>query len=217
MSDAFDRVNRDILFITLANIGVSGNMLESIKTLYADCQASVSVNGSYTVFFSIASRVRQGDVISPTLFAIFINDLGKGIKLDMGVEISSDFKISILLFADDIVIIAPNELNRQSMLDYLSKWETDNQMEVNIKKPKIDHFRKSNIKRTEFNVHLGDQQIDVCETYKYLGIVLNEHLDYTETAKALSESAGRAFSSLIVNLYNKLDLLYSSYTKVYEN
>ena len=53
--------------------------------------------------------------------------------------------------------------------------------------------------------------------YKYLGIVLNEHLDYTETANTLSESAGRAFSSLIVNLYNKLDLIYSSYTKVYEN
>ena len=33
----------------------------------------------------------------------------------------------------------------------------------------------------------------------------------------LSESAGRAFSSLIVNLYNKMDLIYSSYTKVYES
>ena len=92
-------------------------------------------------------------------------------------------------------------------------------MEVNIKQTNIVHFRKNNIKRTEFNFHLGDQQIDVCETYKYLGIVtvLNEHLDYTETANDLSASAGRAFSSLIVNLNNKLDLLYSSYTKVYEN
>ena len=77
----------------------------------------------------------------------------------MGVEISSDFKISILLFADDIVLIAPNELNLQSMLDYLLKWCMDNQMEVNIKKTKIVHFRKSNIKRTEFNFHLGDQQM----------------------------------------------------------
>ena len=114
----------------------------------------------------------------------------KGIKqLDMGVAISSDFEISILLFPDDIVFIAPNEHNLQSMLDYLSKWCTDNQIEVNIKKTKIVHFRKSNIKRTEFNFHLGDQQINVCKTYKYLGIVLNEHLDYTETANALSASA----------------------------
>ena len=89
-------------------------------------------------------------------------------------------------------------------------------MEVNINKTKIVHFRK-NSERTKFNFHLGNRHIDVCETYKYLGIILNEYLDYTETANALSESAGRAFSSLIVNLYNKMDLLFSSYTKVYES
>ena len=68
MAKAFDRVNRDILFIKLANISVSGNMLESIKTLYADCKASVSMNGSYTDFFGITSVVKHGDVISLTLY-----------------------------------------------------------------------------------------------------------------------------------------------------
>ena len=89
------------------------------------------------------------------------------------------------------------------MLDYLSKWCIKNQMEVNINKTKIVHFRKTNCERTVFNFHLGNRSIEVCETYEYLGIILNEHLDYTETANALSESAGRAFSSLIVNLYNQ--------------
>ena len=78
------------------------------------------------------------------------------------------------------------------------------------------NFRKTNSERINFNFHLGNRHIDVYETYKYLGIILNEYIDYTETANALNESAGRAFSSLIVNLYNKMDLLYSSYTKVYE-
>ena len=217
MAKAFDRVNRDILFIKLANIGVSGNMLESIKTLYAECKASVNVNGSYTDFFNITAGVKQGDGISPTLFSIFIDNLVKGIKeLDLGVEIDTNFQVSTLLFADDIVLIAPNEVNLQLMLDYLTKWCVENRMEVNINKTKIIHFRKTNSARTVFNFHLGNCPIDICDTYKYLGIILNEHLDYTETANALSESAGRAFSSLIVNLYNKMDLLYSSYTKVYE-
>ena len=217
MAKAFDRVNRDILFIKFANISVSGNMLESIKTLYADCKASVSMNGSYTDFFGITSVVKHGDVISPTLFLIFIDDLVRGIKrLDLGVEIGSDFKVSILLFADDIVLIAPSEDNLQLMLDYLSKWCIENQMEVNINKTKILHFRKTNSERINFNFHLGNRHIDVYETYKYLGIILNEYIDYTGTTNALNKSAGRAFSSLIVNLYNKMDLLYSSYTKVYE-
>ena len=161
MAKAFDRVNRDILFIKLANIGVSGNMLESIKTLYAECKASVNVNGSYTDFFNITAGVKQGDVISPTLFSIFIDDLVKGIKqLDLGVEIDTNFQVSILLFADDIVLIAPNEVNLQLMLDYLAKWCVENRMEVNINKTKVIHFRKTYSARTVFNFHLGNCPID---------------------------------------------------------
>ena len=81
--------------------------MESIKALYADCRASINVNDDYTDFFSIMLGVKRGDVISPTLFSIFINDLVKGIKeLNEGVDISPDLNVGILLFADDIVLLA---------------------------------------------------------------------------------------------------------------
>ena len=79
MQKAFDRVNRDILCTKLAKIGVNGNFLDTLKHLYTDCQAAVDVNGTYTAFY-ISSGEKQGDVISPTLFAIFINDLCQGMK-----------------------------------------------------------------------------------------------------------------------------------------
>ena len=59
MAKAFDRVNRDILFIKLANIGISGNLLDSIKKLYAECTASVNVNGCYTDLFDILCGVKK--------------------------------------------------------------------------------------------------------------------------------------------------------------
>ena len=78
-------------------------MLEFIKSLYADCRAAVNLHR----LLKFCNRVKHGDVISPTLFSIFIDTckLVKGIKqLNLGVEIQPNFKLEILLFADDIVL-----------------------------------------------------------------------------------------------------------------
>ena len=90
-------------------------------------------------------------------------------------------------------------------------------MEVNINKTKIIHFRKKCCERNHVDFYLSGLNIEICENYKYLGIILNEFLDFTETANVLSVAAGRAFSSLVTNLYNKTDLMYSSYTKIYDS
>ena len=46
----------------------------------------------------------------------------------------------------------------------------------------------------------------------------NDYLDFNNTSKVLSESAGRAFSSLVVTLYRKVTLImYSSYSSVYNS
>ncbi len=53
----------------------------------------------------MTSGARQGDDLSPTFFSIFINDLATGIKdMNIGVPIG-DEQISILLYADDIVLL----------------------------------------------------------------------------------------------------------------
>lgn len=124
MAKTFDRVNREILYIKLANIGLtSGNFIESIKTLYDDCKAAINVNSDYTQYIDIKSGVKQGDIISPILFSIFINDLAFEIKqFHLGIKLQETLEVSILLFADDIVLIAPTESNLQTMLDFLQTW-----------------------------------------------------------------------------------------------
>ena len=69
--------------------------------------------------FDISSGVKQGDVISPTLLAYFINDLCQGLKeLNLGVKNHDQLIVSILLFADDIALIADSEEHLQRMLDF---------------------------------------------------------------------------------------------------
>ena len=63
-------------------------------------------------------------------------------------------------------------------------------MKVNVSKSKIVHYRPSGQERTQFVFKLGSENLEVVSQYKYLGLVLNEFLDFSITAALLAESAG---------------------------
>ena len=75
-----------------------------------------------TDWFPVNLGVKQGCILSPLLFSMYINDLTVGIKaLGKGVCINNE-SVSILLYADDIVLIAECEKDLQDMLNFVSDW-----------------------------------------------------------------------------------------------
>jgi hypothetical protein len=85
--------------------------------LYNNNQYTIDINKLYTPWFEATMGVRRGDCLSSTLFALFINDLAFEIKkLNKGIDIDG-FTLCLLLFADDIALIAESEENLQEMLD----------------------------------------------------------------------------------------------------
>ena len=79
---AFDCVNRDVLWEKLAiRFGLSGHFLLAIKALYEDVLCSVNVNQTLTDWFCVNNGVKQGCILSPTLFVMFIDDLVQDINL----------------------------------------------------------------------------------------------------------------------------------------
>ena len=91
--------------------------------MYSDTKGAVKVNEYLTGWFQTKAGVKQGQNDSPTIFATFLNSLSVEIKnLNVGVTFGN-VKVSILLYADDIVLIAD--------LSILSIW----------KKTQVVHFR----------------------------------------------------------------------------
>ena len=89
----------------------------------------------------------------------------------MGVQISNNLNISILLYADDIVLLAENEVNLQLMLSTLEKWCRDWKLDVNLKKSNVIHFRKKNLPETLFKFIYKQNEMLKTHEYKYLGIL----------------------------------------------
>ena len=103
---------------------------------------SVRVNSFLTDLFHVNTGLKQGCTLSPMLFNLYINDLA--VKLDSlnkGIDIDGT-NCSILLFADDIVLITDNPENLQCLLN---TWCVDNKMSINIDKSKIVQFRNPSV------------------------------------------------------------------------
>ena len=96
---------------------IDGKMYDSFKSLYVNMSACLRINDKMTSWFNCNAGVKQGDNCAPTLFSIFFDDIVKEINaLGLGIS-AGDAKLLILLYADDIVLVAYNEQDMQTLLD----------------------------------------------------------------------------------------------------
>ena len=213
---AFDFVNRDLLAYRLLEEGICGKFYRALQSLYKDPQACVRVNEYYSGWFPTPAGVKQGDCLSPTLFAIFINNLAKEIKhLGLGLNYDGSNKLDILLYADDIILVAENEKDLQNMLVCAENWCRKWRLTVNHSKTQIMHFRQTRIKRSDVQFYFGEQKLEYVGNYKYLGFNLDEHLNYESGISLLAESAGRALGGVIGKTKKLGDLGYATYSKLF--
>ncbi len=76
-SKAFDSVSHVGLVNKLISHGISGTFIQIVLSLYSKVKSCVKGNTESTELFPYSREVRQGCILSPLLFALFINDLNK--------------------------------------------------------------------------------------------------------------------------------------------
>jgi hypothetical protein len=117
---AFDKVNREILWIKMIEIGVSPIIVLAIQSYYSKSMMLVNLEDELSRPFRTTLGVRQGGVLSPLLFSIYINDILIELqKLKVGYKVGS-LIIDVLAYADDLLIIAKSKLDLHLLLTKLS-------------------------------------------------------------------------------------------------
>ena len=74
---AFDSVPRDLLLSKLFNMGITGNFFNILRHIYTTDKACIKIGQSRSDFFNLDIGVRQGCILSPLLFNLFLSDLAK--------------------------------------------------------------------------------------------------------------------------------------------
>ncbi len=160
---------------------------------------------------------KQGDNLSPNCFSIYLNPLLSELKASgLGVSVHNN-TVSVLAYADDLVLIAENEADLQSLINILQNWCYKWRLCINVDKTKIMHFRNKDRPLTEVAFVINGQPLECVEEYKYLGIMMDQYHDFVKTAELLAASAGRALGSVINKVKANKDLGFNSYTTLVDN
>ena len=111
--------------------------------------------------------------------------------------------VNILLYADDIVLLAKNEMDLQFLLLLVENWCIKWRLEVNLTKTNIVHIRGKGKSQSMYMFLFDRKPVPYCESYKYLGCSINEFLESEFTVNQLADSAGRALGSIITKMIKK--------------
>jgi len=210
---AFDVVDHSILLKKLSYLGISNTEHDWFTSYLNGRMQCTDVNGKYSILKYIKISIMQGSVLGPLLFLCFINDLFK----------ASD--MMSLLFADDTACLASHE-NIEDLyafcnaeLKKMAMWFAANRISINAKKCKyiIFHNKGKKIKADNLKISLNlndeesaDNLSDIVyldritsnnvvlelRNYKYLGILLDENLNFNQHVDYICKKLSRGLFCL---------------------
>ena len=167
-SKAFDSVAHERLLVKLQNVGITGNLLNWIRSFLKNRWQRVRVKGYFSKWIKVLSGIPQGSVLGPLLFIIFINDLPNSIKESI-----------CRLFADDCKlyhsVISSDENTLQKDLDLLEEWSRIWQLPFNYDKCKVMHVGRNNTCNQYF---MGGHKLKVTKEEKDLGVIIDSDFKF---------------------------------------
>ena len=115
-SKAFDKCRFDKLFTKLINKGLPHVVVRVLVFIYEEQTGWVTLAGKHSTIFSPTNVTRQGSVLSPVIFSVYLDDLLKELRSqELGCSIGGCW-YGACGYADDIILLAPNREVLQRML-----------------------------------------------------------------------------------------------------
>lgn len=210
MTKAFDYVNHKILLQKLHTYGVRGNVIDLIKSYLSDRKQITQIqrlcgqSNMEQIYSSEPSKVTlgvpQGSVLGPLLFLIYINDI---------VDSTSN---PMILFADDSTVVYKNVSNDNlifeneinNSLNDIITWLQHNNLKINLKKTYIMNFKQIK-ERIPLTIKHDDNNIDEVPSTKFLGLQIDNKLNWKEQIENVSKKLNR-FSYALYMLRKVVDV-----------
>jgi len=130
-SKAFDRTNHNLLFAKLIKHNVPTCVIRLLLSWYRQQTMQVKWGTNYSSPFAVINGVRQGGVLSPYLFAVYLDELSIQLgSARVGCTVGN-MVVNHLMFADDICVFSPSISGLQCLLNIFGDYAAEH--EINLK------------------------------------------------------------------------------------
>ena len=176
-SKAFDKINHWVLFNKLLNRNIPSLFVRIIYFWYTQQTFIVRWGCTLSLDFKVINGVRQGGILSPYFFNLYINDLSISLtKTAVGCYVNESC-INHLIYADDCVLMAPSPAALQELLHTCHMFAQYHDLTFNVKKTVCSCIKPKLLKSIYVpTVFLGGIGLSFTESHKYLGVCIDQRL-----------------------------------------
>lgn len=141
-SKAFDRVDFSLLFKELLQRNLPSPIIRLLLVIYRNQNMVVKWNNAKSAAFNVVNGVRQGGVLSPILFCIYIDEMLTCLKQSkIGCNVGNLY-CGAFGYADDVILLSPNVGSLQTMLDICCEYAVSKKIIFNSDKSKLVLFSR---------------------------------------------------------------------------
>jgi hypothetical protein len=166
-------------------------------------KARVRCGARLTDYVNCSLGVKQGDICSPVLFSLFINELALEVIRNgrHGVTLTLDaFELFILLLADDVVLLSETIIGLQTQLNSLCRAARSLCLKVNMDKSNIIVYRKGGYLGARERWVYDGVVMPAVNAYKYLGIYFSTKLSFVAACRDIASKAQKSLLCIIQRL-----------------
>ena len=178
---AFDLVDHGVLLEKLDRI--FPEWLSRLIAAYLSLRRQrVKIGDIVTEWKKVEAGVVQGSVLGPILFILFIHDINQYLPPEC----------KVMKYADDILAYLLGRYCAQlpqKIAEGVERWCKDNKMRLNEDKCKVLYIPGQQISPKPVATISG-KQLELVDSYKYLGIIINNELDWTDQWEKVQKSSG---------------------------
>ena len=238
LTKAFDTVSREGLWKIMAKFGCPAKFIAMVQQFHDGMLARVQNDGEFSDPFPVTNGVKQGCVLTSTLFSMMFSAMLTDVLQDgdNGIHIRYRFDgklfnlrrlqakskvqtevLDEFLFADDMAKGAPTEEKMQKGVDQISDSCDSYDLTISIKKAEVVYQPASGKPYKEPTITVKGQRLQVVDRFTYLGSTLSRVVHIDDEVSARIAKASAAFGRLRGSIWDRSGIRLDTKLKVYRS